>query len=183
MPQIQLPFFPHGTTEINARLGIVRDGDRITYMYGHMGIFTHHVQDIQTFRMIASQIYVNGNATQSEICRTFGVTGISVKRWVKLYREKGSAGFYDKRRTRGAAVLTESVLASAQSLLDEGMAVGSVAQRLDVKKDTMQKAVRAGRLHAEKKHFRFRFGKADNQELPERPGCRSAVGYGRNEDA
>lgn len=151
MPQMQLPFFPHGTTEINAHLGIVRDGDRITYLYGHMGIFTHDAQDLQTFRMIASQLYVNGNATQSEIRRVFGVTDISVKRWVKLYREKGSAGFYEKRKTRGAAVLTEAVLADAQNQLDKGLELAVVAERLGVKKDTMQKAVAAGRLHAVKK--------------------------------
>jgi hypothetical protein len=151
MPQMQLPFFPQGTTEINARLGIVRDGDRIIYLYGHMGIFTHHAEDLQTFRMIASQLYVNGNATQSEICRTFGVTDISVKRWVKLYREKGSAGFYEKRRTRGAAVLTEDVVATAQRLLDEGLDLAAVAERVGVKKDTMQKAIAAGRLHVVKK--------------------------------
>jgi transposase len=116
-----------------------------------MGIFTHHAEDLQTFRMIASQLYVNGNATQSEICRTFGVTDISVKRWVKLYREKGSAGFYEKRRTRGAAVLTEDVVATAQRLLDEGLELATVAERLGVKKDTMQKAIAAGRLHVVKK--------------------------------
>lgn len=151
MPQMQLPFFPQGTTEINARIGIVRDGDRITYLYGHMGIFTHHVEDLQTFRMIASQLYVNGNATQSEIRRAFGVTDISVKRWVKLYREKSTAGFYEKRKTRGAVVLTEEVLAAAQKLLDEGLELAVVAERLGVKKDTMQKAVAADRLHAVKK--------------------------------
>lgn len=151
MPQMQLPFFPKGTTAINDRLGIVREGDRIIYLYGHMGVFTHHAQDLQTFRMIASQFYVNGSATQSEICRAFGVTDISVKRWVKLYREKGSAGFYEKRKTRGAAVLTEAVLADAQNLLDKGLELAAVAERLGVKKDTMQKAVAAGRLHALKK--------------------------------
>lgn len=168
MPQMQLPFFPHGTTEINARLGLVRDGARITYLYGHMGIFTHHVEDLQTFRMIVSQLYVNGNATQAEIRRVFGVTDISVKRWVKLYREKGTAGFYEKRKTRGAAVLTEAVIAEAQELLDKGLEVVVVAERLGVKKNTMQKAVVAGRLHAVKKNDSARLDNTVKQERPER---------------
>jgi hypothetical protein len=48
-------------------------------------------------------------------------------------------------------VLTEAVLATAQNLLDEGLELAVVAERLGVKKDTMQKAVAAGRLHSIKK--------------------------------
>jgi hypothetical protein len=47
---------------------------------------------------------VSGYAKQSEFIRAFGVTSISVKRSVKLYREKGARGFYAPRVTRGAAV-------------------------------------------------------------------------------
>jgi orotate phosphoribosyltransferase-like protein len=38
------------------------------------------------------------------------------------------------------------VLAEAQQLLDEGLSTGVVADRLGVKRDTLSKAVRAGRL-------------------------------------
>jgi hypothetical protein len=31
MPQIQLPFFPQGATEINVNLTILREGDTVTY--------------------------------------------------------------------------------------------------------------------------------------------------------
>ncbi|NCU31566.1 MAG: helix-turn-helix domain-containing protein [Candidatus Moranbacteria bacterium] len=37
---------------------------------------------------------VNGNATQTEIVRAFGVSSISVKRWVKKYRTEGARGFF-----------------------------------------------------------------------------------------
>ena len=35
MPQIQLPFFPHGATEINVNLAILREGDTVTYPRFH----------------------------------------------------------------------------------------------------------------------------------------------------
>ncbi len=92
MPQMQLPFFPEGATEINSHLAIIREGEQVSYIYGHLPIFRHNVQDNSAFRMIISQLYINGSVKQSEICRTFGVTQISVKRSVKLYREKGAAG-------------------------------------------------------------------------------------------
>ena len=75
------------------------------------------------------------------------MTLISVKRAVKCYREQGAEGFFIEPKRRGAAVLTEPVLVQAQALLDEGLAVLEVAERLEVKRDTLAKAIRAGRLH------------------------------------
>lgn len=147
MPQMQLPFFPEGATEINSHLAIIREGEQVSYIYGHLPIFTHNVEDISTFRMIISQLYINGSVKQSEICRTFGVTQISVKRSVKLYREKGAAGFYEKRLGGGPTVLTPEVLKEAQQLLDEGLEIKEVAENLGIKKDTIRKAVNTGRLH------------------------------------
>jgi transposase len=79
--------------------------------------------------------------------RAFGVTKISLKRAVKRYREEGPKGFYTPRKRRGPAVLTPVVLTEAQQLLDEGLEPSEVADRLDIKRDTLSKAVRAGRLH------------------------------------
>jgi hypothetical protein len=108
--------------------------------------------------MITAQFCVNGNARQADIVRAFGVTTISLKRAVKRYRTEGPRGFYSPRRTRGPAVLTAPVLTAAQQLLDDGMATAQVAERLEVKPDTLSKAVRAGRLHqaAKKKTLALR---------------------------
>jgi len=159
MPQAQLPFFPEGTTKINSNLAFERQGDLVTYFHGHLPVFQHHVNDTQTFRLIASQFYVNGNATQAEICRAFGVTAISLKRAVKRYREKGAAGFYENPARRGAVVLTPPVLVQAQQLLDEGAGIPEMAEELAVKADTLRKAVAAGKLH---KPSKKRVAKSDN---------------------
>ena len=151
MPQLQLPLFPHGATEISKHLATIREGETITYLYGHLPIFTHHKDDVKTFRMITSQIYVNGCATQSELCRAFGITPISIKRSVKLYRREGTAGFYKERNTRGASVLTQEVLSKAQEILNDGQGISEAATKLGIKKDTMRKAVKSGRLQEVKK--------------------------------
>ncbi len=147
MPQAQLPFFPHGTTEINANLAFERQTDRVTYFHGLSPVFQHHVNDTKTFHLIVSQFYVNGNATQAEMCRAFGVTSISLKRAVKCYREKGAAGFFEEPARRGAVVLTAAVLAKAQQQLDAGSEIAEVAAELAIKADTLRKAVAAGKLH------------------------------------
>jgi transposase-like protein len=151
MPQAQLPFFPDGTTEINVTLAFERRDDLVTYFYGYLPVFEHHVNDTPTFHLITSQFYVQGNATQAELCRAFGVTPISLKRAVKCYREKGSAGFYETPARRGAAVLTPPVLLQAQQLLDEGGEIPAVAKELAIKADTLRKAVVAGKLHKRSK--------------------------------
>jgi hypothetical protein len=74
------------------------------------------------------------------------VTSISVKRSVKLYRMKGTKGFYAARVTRGAAVLTESVVAEIEDRLAGGASAAEVAEKLGLKLNTVQKAIRAGRL-------------------------------------
>ena len=44
-------------------------------------------------------------------------------------------------------MLTPVVLEQAQQLLDEGLETPEVADRLDIKRDILRKAVGAGRLH------------------------------------
>lgn len=151
MPQLQLPFFPQGMTLINANIGFHREEGIITYFYGHLPIFRHEVDDHRSFRMITSQLYINGSVKQSEICRAFGIAAINVKRGVKLYREKGIAGFYEEPRRRGAAVLTPTVLAKVQGYLEQGEEIKDIAVRMGLLSDTLRKAVKAGKLHKPKK--------------------------------
>ena len=114
MPQIQLPIFPDGAEHINAQLAFEKRAGQVLYFNGSMPVFIHAENDIATFRMITAQFCINGNTTQAEISRAFGVTLISVKRAVKLYREKGVAGFYREPNRRGSTVLTAEVLEKAQ---------------------------------------------------------------------
>ena len=66
---------------------------------------------------------------------------------MKLYREKGIAGFFELLRRRGAAVLTPAMLREVQGFLDEGLEIGEIARQLDLLADTLRKALRAGKLH------------------------------------
>lgn len=151
MPQIHLPLFPEGTTELTSHLAYeTRDG-RVTYFYGNHPVFVHDKDDIRTFRMITSQFIVSGVIKGAQIIRGFGLPSATVKRYVKLYREKGPAGFFQEPAHRGAAVLTDDIITKAQSLLDEELSRSAVAQQVGVKSNTLAKAIRAGRLHEREK--------------------------------
>ena len=152
MPQLQLPTFPPGATEITPEMAVQKQDGRVFYLYGHLPVFQHAEEDLKSFRMFTSQLIVNGTVKQKDIVRTFGVPLITVKRSVKLYRERGAEGFFQpKVRKRSGRVLKGDVLKRARTLLEEGWSVPEVARELGVLANTLHKAIRAKRLPAVQK--------------------------------
>lgn len=146
MPQLHLPLFPSGATAITATLSFSAQDSIVTYFHCAMPVFSHDKDDRASFRFITAQLHVTSGAAQAELARAFGISKISIKRAVKLYRSSGAAGFFAERAVRGAAVLTEPVLLQAQSQLDAGQASRTVAALLGIKDNTFTKAIQAGRL-------------------------------------
>lgn len=148
MPQLHLPAFPSGATDITPVLSFARTDDTVTYFHHGLPIYSHDRADRASFRQIAAALHVHCGASQADLASAFGVPAITIKRAVKLLRAEGVKGFFAARISRGAAVLTTSVLAQAQSQLDGGKPPRAVADVLGIKPDTLTKALRAGRLHA-----------------------------------
>jgi hypothetical protein len=77
---------------------------------------------------------------------------VTVKRYVKVYRERSSKGFYEAPpRHSSASVLKGPVLERAQQLFDETHSVPEVAAELNVLANTLHKAIRVGRLRGPQK--------------------------------
>lgn len=152
MPQLQLPIFPAGVTEINGQIAVQKEAGRVCYIHGHLPVFQHAEQDVRSFRMFTSQMIVSGTVKPKEIVKTFGVPMITVKRYMKVYRDQGAKGFFEaKPRHSSASVLKAEVREQAQQLLDEGRSVPEVAEALQVLANTVHKAIRAGRLRGSPK--------------------------------
>jgi transposase-like protein len=146
MPQVQLPIFPEGVTHITSEIAFQRREGKVCYFNGHLPVFIHECEDLAAFRLFSSQLVINGNATQSEIARAFGVPLVTVKRYVKLYRAGGPKAFFAPAARRQGSKLTPERLVEAQGLLDEGLDVPEAARALDILPNTLHKAIRAGRL-------------------------------------
>jgi prepilin-type processing-associated H-X9-DG protein len=131
-------------------VSVVRAGVYWTYFVGIQPVFRHEQSDHRSFRMFTAQLVCQGACRQMDIVRSFGVSPISVKRAVKRYRRQGVAGFYRPRKGRGGGVLTAAVLSRAQELLDGGGSRSEVAAKLEIKPDTLRKAIHQGRLHEAK---------------------------------
>jgi hypothetical protein len=152
MPQRQLPIFPAGVIEINSSIAVQKEEGQVWYLYGHLPVFHHEEEDVGSFRMFTSQMIVNGTVKPKEIVKAFGVPSITVKRYVKVFREHGAKGFYEtKPRHSSASVLKGEVLERARTLLAQGRSVPEVASETKVFANTLHKAIRAGRLPASQK--------------------------------
>jgi len=152
MPQRQLPIFPAGVIEINSSIAVQKEEGQVWYLHGHLPVFHHEEEDVGSFRMFTSQMIVNGTVKPKEIVKAFGVPSITVKRYVKVFREQGAKGFYEtKSRQSSASVLKGEVLERARTLLEQGRSVPEVASETKVFANTLHKAIRAGRLPARQK--------------------------------
>jgi transposase-like protein len=151
MPQVQLPIFPPGVTLITPEIAFQCEEGKVCYFNGHLPVFIHDKKDLATFRFFSSQLVINGNATQAQIARAFGVPLVTVKRYVKLYRQGGAAAFFVPTKKRSASKLSPLVCQEVQALLDQGLEVPEVGRRVGLLANTLHKAIRSGRLRRPKK--------------------------------
>jgi hypothetical protein len=168
MPQIQLPVFPAGCQEINANLAFERRGDDVTYFNGHLPVFTHHTEDLASFRLFTTQLIVNRTATQSEIVAAFDVSLTTVKRCVQRYRQRGAKAMFEAPPRRQGTKLDAARLDHAQQLLDEGLRVPAISTHLAVLPSTLHKAIDQGRLRDVKKK---RLPRELGRGLPRKPSA------------
>ena len=151
MPQLVLPIFPPECKHINNQVGVEKINGRVYYIHGLLPVFSHDENDQELFRFITSQLVINGNVKQKEIVRAFGISAISVKRYVKRFRKHGAKGFFRQPKARSAHVLTEEVKKKVQKLLDKGQTASEIGQKLHIKPSTIRKAIQSGRIEKKRK--------------------------------
>jgi hydroxyethylthiazole kinase-like sugar kinase family protein len=91
---MQLPIFSEGVNPITNDVGYQKKENPVVYYCGTMPVFSHAVDDLDSFRMIVSQLYVNGTVCQANLTRAFQIKPLALKRWVKRYRANGCARFF-----------------------------------------------------------------------------------------
>ena len=100
---------------INNRIAVQREAGTVYYIHGRLPVFQREEKDVRNFRMFTSQMIINGTVRLAEIVRAFEVPKIAVKRYGKLFRDQGGAGFHEaKPRHSLAPVLKKEVLEQAR---------------------------------------------------------------------
>ncbi len=141
-----MPLIADGATRVSDLISVVRENDRWIYFCGAQPVFQHAENDRRSFQMFTAQLICQDACRQVDILRVFGVSKNSVIRSVSKYRDGGVKAFYTPRATRGASVMTSGVTAQAQQLLGVGWSRREVAEQLNLKLDTLRKAIQQGRL-------------------------------------
>jgi transposase-like protein len=150
--QVLLPLFSDDIAMITPTLGYQQKDGTIYYFHAGLPVFQHAVEDRDSFRMIASQFYLNGLCKQSDLVRAFGAAPIMLKRAAKQYLERGPASFYrHDKPARMPRQLTPEVVARAEDLLAQGLTRSEVAKQLGIKADTLKKGISSGRVRDKKK--------------------------------
>jgi hypothetical protein len=67
MPQLHLPLFPIGATEITEVLSFCRTDETVTYFHYGLPIFSHAQDDRASFRFVTALLHVTCGAKQAEL--------------------------------------------------------------------------------------------------------------------
>ncbi len=146
MPQTLLPLFASGEGFISELISYQKKDGSVYYFHAGLPVFSHGETDLKSYRMFTSQLAVSGVCRQVDIIRAFGISAISMKRWVKKYREEGPEAFFKTPRRRSEHVLMPEVLQKTQDLLSQGVSRSEAAKQMNLKSNTLSKAICAGRL-------------------------------------
>ena len=145
--QTRLPLVPAQAVEINDTVCFLQDGDRIGYFAAGVPLFSHAADDTTGRRVAAAQMATLGLAKQSELSAAFGVNRTTLYRQQRRFAAEGIGGLVDEKRgPKGPHKLTESVLKSAQQMLDEGQSKRATAASVGVNEGTIRNAIRQGWL-------------------------------------
>jgi len=142
-----LPRIPEGSTMINDVVGVVREAGDWTYYVYLWPIYSHPEGHRNHFRLVAAMLVQAGLCRQCDLVKAFGVSRKMLNRASLQLEERGMESFFEKQRgRRGGTVLTSDRLAQVQELFNLGFSRSEVAARLQIKSDTLRKAVSDGRL-------------------------------------
>jgi hypothetical protein len=146
--QLQLPRYSTDVVHVSDAVSVVQRDGTVWYFHQGMPMGSHAVDDHASFRFQTSMLCDSGACKLVEVERAFQVSTISVKRALKQYRAGGAKAFFVKvRGVRADPVMTPVRLVEIQALIDAGLSDLQIAERLGLKRDTIYRTVKDGRLH------------------------------------
>lgn len=150
--QLRLPRYPSEPLHVSDAVSVVLRDGVVWWFHQGMPLGSHAEKDVAGFRHQSSLLCDGGACKLIEIERAFGVSAISVKRALKQYRQGGARSFYErKRQVREGPVMTPARLREVQALIDQGLSDRQIGDRLGLKRDTIYRTMKAGRLHRAEK--------------------------------
>jgi len=144
---MQLPIFPSQTQLLSATWGVFQKEDSVYYLHNGSPVYTHHKDDINTYRYVTATLIVQNSCRASDLSRVFGVNARNFQRYAARLRESGADAFFNPVDNRGKChKMTPDKLAEAQQYLDVGYSQLKTAKVLDVSESAIRYHLRKGTL-------------------------------------
>jgi transposase len=147
MGQLLLPLFTVDTQMLTPVLGVREQDDFVYYILSGLPIFCHPKEDMLRFRYTTSHLIVQGLCQSCDVERVFHVSSDSVRRWKKVYRKEGEAGFFkpESRHVHLYKMLPE-MMGRVQKKLDAGQSNYSIAKEEGLSEGSIRYGLKRGYL-------------------------------------
>lgn len=144
---MQLPLFPENTELLSPSWGVKKEADFIYYLHNGSPVYTHHKDDLNTYRYVTGSLIENNHCSASDLSRVLGVSVRNFHRYAKRLREEGTDAFFNPVDNRGKChKLTPELLEKAQKYLDLGYSQLGTAKLLKVSESAIRYHLRKGAL-------------------------------------
>jgi hypothetical protein len=145
--QMQLPIFPSSTKLLSATWGVLQKGDSVYYLHNGSPVYTHHKDDINTYRYVTATLIVNNSCCATKLGAVFGVSVRNFQRYAKRLRASGADAFFNPIDHRGRChKMTPDKLTAAQQYLDQGYSQQRTGKAIKVNEATIRYHLRKGSL-------------------------------------
>jgi hypothetical protein len=145
--QMQLPIFPRSTKLLSATWGVFQKGDSVYYLHNGSPVYTHHKDDLNTYRYVTANLIVNNSCCATKLSAVFGVSARNFQRYAKRLRAGGSDAFFNLIDNRGRChKMTPDKLTAAQKYLDLGYSQQRTGKAINVNEATIRYHLRKGSL-------------------------------------
>ena len=145
--QMQLPIFPRQTRLLSPSWGVFQKEDSVYYLHNGSPVYTHHKDDLNTYRYVTATLIVNKSCRASDLSRVFGVSVRNFQRYAARLRKDGSDAFFNPVDNRGKCYkMTSAKLEEAQRYLDKGYSQVKTAKAINVSESAIRYHLRKGTL-------------------------------------
>ena len=139
-----LSITPPAATLIGGDLSMQTCEGWTTYFANLVPIDRHAAEDVRARQCRMARLHLVSGIRQEDVAHAFEVSLSTVTRAVRRYREQGEAGFRQRRRGRGRAVLDARRAREAEVLLARGMSGSAAARRLGIPVSTFNEKPSGG---------------------------------------
>ena len=145
--QMQLPIFPSKTRLLSPSWGVFQKDDSVYYLHNGSPVYTHHKDDLNTYRYVTATLIVNKSCRAIELSKVFGVNVRNFQRYAARLRRDGADGFFNPVDNRGKCFkMTADKLEEAQGYLDLGYSQLGTAKAIGVSESAIRYHLRKGTL-------------------------------------